>query len=221
MAQGVRRANDQGRSQAEDPAREREAGPGYPLEALPRWGRGYSIRGGSSGSNATGGHHRTTQFTSKAASDQNPAWSPDGQRIVYRYGRGGNRDIHAIDVHGANESWLTERQIPGPGARLVRSASRRSHEQSGMLLPEYGFQPPSGSRKRRWPRIPGCCAWRHHDCATRRNAQVRAPLREPGRDAERNWPGCASGRAAGACSIRRIRRKTRVSTGHTRAASRG
>ncbi len=47
------------------------------------------------------------QLTTHAASDEDPSWSPDGQKIAFRSNRSGNYDIWVMDADGGNLRRLT------------------------------------------------------------------------------------------------------------------
>lgn len=51
---------------------------------------------------------RVEQLTTDPSPDLRPAWSPDGSRLAFYSGRGGNDDIWSIDVDGNTEVQLTE-----------------------------------------------------------------------------------------------------------------
>ena len=48
-----------------------------------------------------------TQITSESASDQRPAWSPDGNQIVFDSNRAGNRDLWLVSPTGGLATQLT------------------------------------------------------------------------------------------------------------------
>ena len=56
-------------------------------------------------SNVTG--TRVRRLTTDDASDEGPAWSPDGQKIAFTTDRDGNREIYVADADGANAARLT------------------------------------------------------------------------------------------------------------------
>src|SRR5207253_5042744 len=56
-------------------------------------------------SDGTGG---LTRLTNNAASDSDPAWSPDGSQIVFVSNRdGGNFEIYKMNADGTNQTRLT------------------------------------------------------------------------------------------------------------------
>jgi len=55
-------------------------------------------------SNGTG----TIRLTSQAGADINPAWSPDGQKIVFASDRAGNREIYVMNADGSDPVRLTD-----------------------------------------------------------------------------------------------------------------
>lgn len=48
-----------------------------------------------------------TRLTSNAALDDDPAWSPDGSRIVFSSDRDGNREIYVMNANGSGQVRLT------------------------------------------------------------------------------------------------------------------
>jgi len=50
---------------------------------------------------------RTRRLTSSEASDEDPAWSPDGNTIAFTTDRDGNREIYLITADGSNAARLT------------------------------------------------------------------------------------------------------------------
>lgn len=62
-------------------------------------------------SNGTG----SKQLTSSAGRDEDPAWSPDGSRIVFTSERDGNREIYIMNADGGNVTRVTNQA--GPDSR--------------------------------------------------------------------------------------------------------
>jgi formylglycine-generating enzyme required for sulfatase activity len=52
-----------------------------------------------------------TRVTNNIVDDHNPAWSPDGSRIVYQSYVGGNWEIYVMDANGDNQVWLTNNSV--------------------------------------------------------------------------------------------------------------
>jgi Tol biopolymer transport system component len=50
---------------------------------------------------------RVRRLTADDASDEDPAWSPDGNRIAFTTNRNGNREIYVIDADGSDAVRLT------------------------------------------------------------------------------------------------------------------
>ncbi|WP_346817878.1 NTTRR-F1 domain [Bacillus paramobilis] len=48
-----------------------------------------------------------TRLTNNAASDSDPAWSPDGQKIAFSSTRDGNNEIYVMNADGTNQTRLT------------------------------------------------------------------------------------------------------------------
>ncbi len=48
------------------------------------------------------------RLTTHAASDLDPAWSPDGQKIAFMSARDGNLEIYVMDADGTNQTRLTK-----------------------------------------------------------------------------------------------------------------
>ena len=75
--------------------------------------------------------HRPQRLTNEGGED--PAWSPDGEKIAFMSVRGGNFDIYVIDADGDNEERLTD---------------------AGGALPEWprsACGPRTGRRLSSWP----------------------------------------------------------------------
>ena len=52
---------------------------------------------------------RPTYLTNtKAANEFDPLWSPDSEKITFTSDRGGDRDIHVMNVDGTGQSNLTK-----------------------------------------------------------------------------------------------------------------
>ena len=66
------------------------------------------------------------RLTTHAASDLDPAWSPDGLRIAFTSQRDGNDDIYVMNANGSDQKRLTTRP-GGPTSRpLSHATARRS-----------------------------------------------------------------------------------------------
>ncbi|MDE2743227.1 MAG: DPP IV N-terminal domain-containing protein [Gemmatimonadota bacterium] len=57
---------------------------------------------------SSGDNDIATNLTQNADSDYNPAWSPDGQRIVFTSTRGRNSGIYVMSADGSNPTRLTQ-----------------------------------------------------------------------------------------------------------------
>ncbi len=51
---------------------------------------------------------RTVQLTTEG-SNGHPAWSPNGDKVVYQSRKGGSTQIYTMDADGQNKRLLTER----------------------------------------------------------------------------------------------------------------
>ena len=59
------------------------------------------------------------QLTSDPGGDGKPAWSPDGERIVFTSDRTGVGQVHVMDADGGNVTQLTfDNAWKAPGAGL-------------------------------------------------------------------------------------------------------
>jgi len=47
----------------------------------------------------------------QAGSDEDPAWSPDGRKIVFASSRSGSYQLYSIDLDGQNLRQLTTQQL--------------------------------------------------------------------------------------------------------------
>ena len=67
------------------------------------------------------------QLTDHPAQDVYPAWSPDGQWIVFQSDRDGDMAIHLMEADGANPKWLANGRRPewSPDSQQIAFVSRR------------------------------------------------------------------------------------------------
>jgi len=75
-------------------------------------------------------------ITQNAATDTSPAWSPDGNRIVFSSDRNGNMELYVMDKNGENVRKLTDNpQIMDWGALWHRNGQRI------IFISDYDYSP--------------------------------------------------------------------------------
>jgi Tol biopolymer transport system component len=52
-------------------------------------------------------NNQLTNLSNHAATDEYPAWSPDGAKIAFSSDRSGAREIYVMDANGANVTMVT------------------------------------------------------------------------------------------------------------------
>jgi len=99
----------------------------------------------------------TTRLTDAAASEYEPAWSPDGSAIAFVSGRDAQGGIFAVHPDGALTPLVStiDREPPqvflGPGRRLVASAETSVELADGRTYPLFGGTlSPDGHRLAGW-----------------------------------------------------------------------
>lgn len=82
-----------------------------------------------------------TNLTNNPATDESPAWSPDGARIAFTSDRSGDTDIYAMNADGSNVERLTDdRGFEGnfswspDGQKIVYTFSENSLNEIGQLM---------------------------------------------------------------------------------------
>ena len=78
--------------------------------------------------NAERGRTTVRRLTSVLGFDGDPAWSPDGRKIVFESTRSGNADIWVMNADGTNPQGLT------PGARPSTATRRGLREAAASSL---------------------------------------------------------------------------------------
>lgn len=88
-----------------------------------------------------------TRLTSTAGADINPAWSPDGRRIVFASDRDGNREIYVMNADGSNPARLTDhgaadyRPAYSPDGKRIAFVSERDGNAEIYLMNADGTNP--------------------------------------------------------------------------------
>jgi TolB protein len=76
--------------------------------------------------------HGKTRLTFEPGADMDPAWSPDGEKIVFASDRAGNREIYVMNKDGSSPVRLTDNAAPdclpaySPDGKRIAFISRRS-----------------------------------------------------------------------------------------------
>ena len=76
-----------------------------------------------------------TRLTNNPASDQQPAWSPDGSRIAFTSNRGGGFDIYVMNVDGTGVTRLTTTTTYAGSSRPSWCGHRIAFESDAYLQP--------------------------------------------------------------------------------------
>ncbi len=81
-----------------------------------------------------------TQLTNNTASDESPAWSPDGSKIAFHTNRDGDSEIYVMNADGSNASNITNSSASGefaptwsPDGSTIAFATNRSNPGGNAL----------------------------------------------------------------------------------------